>query len=65
MGAAGVPIDFIIRPEIEDIDDEELFWDNDETRRYQMPLEGRNFKHNNKLVYKLLKAAYADTDASA
>ena len=64
MGAAGVPIDFIIRPEIEDIDNE-LFWDNDETRRYQMPLEGWNFKHNNKLVYKLLKAACADTDASA
>ncbi len=30
-----------------------------------MPLEGQNFKHNNKLVYKLLKAAYVDTDAWA
>ena len=31
-----------------------------------MPLEGRNFKHNNKLVYKLLKAAACiDTDSWA
>jgi hypothetical protein len=37
LGAAGVPIDYIIRPEIEDGDDEH-FWDNDKTRRYQMPL---------------------------
>ena len=30
-----------------------------------MPLEGQNFKHNNKLVYKLLKAACVDTNAWA
>ena len=28
-----------------------------------MPLEGQNFKHNNKLVYKILKAACLDTNA--
>ncbi len=64
LGAAGVPINYIIRPEVEDSDDE-LFWEDNERRRYQMPLEGQNFKHNNKLVFKLLKAAYVDTDAWA
>ena len=64
MGATGVPINYIICPETEEVD-VELFWDNNETRRYQMPLEGQNFKHNNKLVYKLLKAACVDTDAWA
>ena len=64
LGAAGVPIDYIIRPELEDSDDE-LFWEDDERRRYQMPLDGQNFKHDNKLVYKLLKAACVDTDAWA
>ncbi len=63
MGAAGVPIDYIIRPGVEDSDDK-LFWE-DERRRYQMPLEGQNFKHDNKLVHKLLKAACMDTDAWA
>ena len=32
-----------------------------EARRYQVPLEGQNFKHDNKLVYKLLKAACVGT----
>jgi hypothetical protein len=45
--------------------DDELFWEDDERRRYQMPLDGQNFKHDNKLVYKLLKAACVDTDAWA
>jgi hypothetical protein len=30
-----------------------------------MPLEGQNFKHDDKLVFKLLKAACVDTDAWA
>ena len=30
-----------------------------------MPLEGQNFKHDNKLVYKLLKATCVDTDTWA
>jgi hypothetical protein len=30
-----------------------------------MPLEGQNFKHDNKLVFKLLKAACVDTDTWA
>ena len=64
LGAAKVPIDYVIRPEREDSDDE-LFYDDDETRRYQMPLEGQNFKHDNRLVYKMLKAACVDTDAWA
>ena len=64
LGAAGVPIDYIRRPEVEDSDNE-LFWEDDERQRYQMPLEGQNFKHDNKLVYELLKAACVDTDAWA
>ena len=62
MGAANVPIDNVVRS---DVDDEaELFFDEEEERRYQMPLEGQNFKRNNKLVYKLLKAAAChDTNA--
>jgi hypothetical protein len=38
MAAAKVPIDYIVRPELDE--DDELFLDDDETRRYQMPLEG-------------------------
>ena len=64
LGAAGVPIDYIIRPEVEDSKDE-LFWEEDKRQCYQMPLEGQNFKHDNKLVCKLLKAACVDTDAWA
>ena len=64
MGAAKVPLDYIIRPDPED-DSDELFWDEEETRRYQMPLEGQNFKHDTKLVYKMLKAACVGTDAWA
>jgi hypothetical protein len=64
LDAAGVPIDYIRRPEVEDSDNE-LFWEDDERQHYQMPLEGQNFKHDNKLVYKLLKAACVDTDAWA
>ena len=57
MGAATkVPkIDNVIRPELEDSDDE-LFFEDDELRRYQMRLEGQNFRHDNKRV---------DTDAWA
>ena len=61
LNATGVPIDYIISPEVEDSDDD-LFWEDDEAQRYQMPLEGQNFKHNNKLVY---RAACVDTDAWA
>ena len=64
FGAADVPISYIMRPEVKDVDDE-LFWDDDEMRHYQMPLEGQNFKHDNKLVYKLLEAPCVDTDAWA
>ncbi len=64
MGAAGVHIDYIIHPKVDDNDDK-LLWKDDKWRRYHMPLEGQNFKHDNKLVYKLLKAACVDTDAWA
>jgi hypothetical protein len=64
LGTAGVPINYIICPEVEESDND-LFWEDDERRCYQMPLEGQNFKHNNKLVYKLLKAACVDTNAWA
>ncbi len=64
LKAAGVPINYIICPEVE-CSNNKLFWDNNEPRHYQMPLKGSNFKHDNKLVYKLLKAACVDTDACA
>jgi hypothetical protein len=64
LGAAGVPINYIIRPEVEDSLNK-LFWDNNEARHYQMPLEGQNYKHDNKLVNKLLKAACVDTNVWA
>jgi hypothetical protein len=64
LGAASNPIDYIILPEIEDSEGK-LFWDNNEARRYRMPLEGQNFKHDIKLVYILLKAACGDTNAWA
>ena len=61
MGAAKVPVDYIVRPEWDD--DDELFLDEDETRRYQMPLTGENFKRDNKLVYQMLKSACIKSDA--
>ena len=61
MGAAKVPVDYIVRPEWDD--DDELFLDDDEMRRYQMPLEGENFKRDNKLVYQMLKSACIKSDA--
>ena len=49
MGAANVPNDYVVRPNVLD-EDNFLFFDDEEERRYQMPLEGHNFKHDNKLV---------------
>ena len=49
LGAAQVPIDYVIRNE--DVGVEELFFTDEEERRYQMPLEGQNFKYeDNKLA---------------
>ena len=62
MGTANVPLDYVVRPELEDEDDI-LFLEEDEEVRYRMPLEGQNFKQDNKLVYKILKASCLDTDA--
>jgi hypothetical protein len=62
MGAAKVPVDYIVRPVLDDSDDE-LFFDEDETRRYQMPLTGENFKRDNKLVFRILKSACVKSDA--
>ena len=64
LGAAQVPIDYVIRRELEDRDNE-LFFTGKEETHYQMSLEGQNFKHDNKLVYKMLKAACVDTNAWA
>ena len=62
MGAANVPIGYVVRPDVDE--DDYLFFDDEEEERcYQMPLEGQNFKHDNKRVYKMLKAACLDTDA--
>ncbi|KAI2509297.1 hypothetical protein MHU86_5185 [Fragilaria crotonensis] len=61
MGAAKVPIDYVVRPEWDYTD--ELFLDDDEMRRFQMPLEGENFKRDNKLVFQILKSACIKSDA--
>jgi len=61
MGAAKVPVDYIVRPDWDNHD--KLFLDDDETRRYQMPLTGENFKRDNKLVYQMLKSACIKSDA--
>jgi hypothetical protein len=61
LGAAKVPIDYVVRPDIDE--HEELFLDDDEERRYQMPLTGENFRRDNKLVYTMLKAACIKSDA--
>ena len=61
MGAAKVPVDYIVRPEWDE--DDELFMTDDETRKYQMPLTGENFKRDNKLVYQMLKSACVKSDA--
>ena len=62
-GAAGVPVDYVVRPEL-DFDDELFDYDDDEQRRlYEMPLTGTNYKHDNRLVYGMLKAACIRTDA--
>ena len=60
MGAAKFPIDYVVRP---DVDDDYEPMDDDEERRYQIPLTGENFKRDNKLVYTLLKLACIKTDA--
>ncbi len=44
-------------------DTDELFLDDDEMRRFQMPLEGENFKWDNKLVFQILKLACIKSDA--
>ena len=54
LGAAKVPIDCITRPEWDENDN--LFLNEDEMRKYQMPLTGENFKRDNKLVYQMLKS---------
>jgi hypothetical protein len=61
MGAAEVPIDYIVRPEWEYTDN--LFLDDDKMRRFQMPLEGENFMRDNELVFQILKSACITSDA--
>ena len=61
LGAAKVPIDYIVRPEWDDHD--EMFLDDDEVRCFQMPLEGQNFKRDNKLVFQILKSACIKFDS--
>jgi hypothetical protein len=63
LGAARVPIDCVVRPEWDD--DDELFLTEDERRRYKMPLQGKNFRHDNKLVFQMLKSACIKSDAWA
>jgi hypothetical protein len=61
MGAAQVPIDYIVRFEWDDTD--KLFLDDNEMRRFQMPLEGKNFNRDNKLVFQILKLAFIKSNA--
>ncbi|KAI2494993.1 hypothetical protein MHU86_19512 [Fragilaria crotonensis] len=61
MGAAKLPVDYIVCPEWDS--DDELFLEDDKMRRYQMPLTGKNFKRDNKLVYQMLKSACIKSDA--
>jgi hypothetical protein len=60
MGAAKVPVAYIVRPDVEGT---YVFDDEEERRMYQMPLAGENFKRDNKLVYNMLKAACVKSDA--
>ena len=63
LGAANVPLNYVARPDWEE--DDELFLTDDKKRRYEMPLEGKNFKHDNKLVFQMLKSACIKSDAWA
>jgi hypothetical protein len=55
MGAKKVPIDYIVCPEWDDTN--KLFLDDNKMRRFQMPLEGKNFNRDNSLVFQILKLA--------
>jgi hypothetical protein len=61
MGAAKVPLAYIVRTEIENAT--YVFEDKEEECMYQMLLSGKNFKCDNKLVYNMLKSACIKTDA--
>ncbi len=61
MGAAKVPIDYIVRIKWDDTD--KLFIDDNKMRRFQMPLEGENFKPDKKLVFQILRSACIKSDA--
>jgi hypothetical protein len=61
MGAAKVPIDYIVRPEWDDTN--KLFLDDNKMRRFPMSLEGGNFKRDNKLVFQISKLACIKSDA--
>jgi hypothetical protein len=54
MGAAKVPVVYVIR---DVLDDNYEFEDNEERRIHQMALAGESFKRDNRLVYRMLKAA--------
>jgi hypothetical protein len=63
MGAAKVvPVVYVVRAEIENAT-YYVFEDEEEERMYQMLLNGKNFKCDNKLVYNMLKSACITTDA--
>ena len=59
-GAARVPIDYVVRT---DVPIGYAFQDEDEERKYQMPMAGENYRRDNKLVYGMLKAACVKSDA--
>jgi hypothetical protein len=61
MGAAKLPVDYIVCSKWDDTD--EPFLDDDKMRRFQKLLTGENFKCANKLVYQMLKSACVKSDA--
>ncbi len=60
MGAAMVPVVYVVRTNVDNL---YVFDDYEERRMYQMPLTGKNFKSDSKLVYNMLKAVCVKSDA--
>jgi hypothetical protein len=60
MGAAKVSVVYVVCTDVNNL---YVFDNNEERRMHQMPLTGENFKHDNKLVYNMLKAACVKSDA--
>lgn len=60
-GSNGVPLVYIIRKDIDDMEDYE-FEDDTERLIYQAPHQGANFKTDNNQVYRIIKSKVIGTD---